>query len=92
MTTSSGSSWALRIRCDCPGDGAVAGRPLRHDDALRRWAQAAGLTVVAQASQNRPPIGRAMRDAFAGATKREHAVLVARAAERSRDRANGSGA
>lgn len=62
------------------GDGGVRGRPLRHDEALRRWAAAAGLAVVAQATQERPPVGRAMRVAFGGAVKREHAVLLQRGA------------
>lgn len=58
------------------GDGATAAGPVRFDEGLAGWARAAGLTVLAEASQKRPVFDEESRRAFRGSTRREHLVLL----------------
>jgi SAM-dependent methyltransferase len=59
------------------GERAVA-EPVWSDDVIGRLAPAAGLTIVAAASQQRTPLGAAERAAFETRPKREHLVLLER--------------
>jgi hypothetical protein len=54
------------------GDSAVADQPIAGDDALRRGAGRAGLSLAAWAAQSRPSFYRRARTA----TRREHLLLL----------------
>lgn len=62
------------------GDSTAGGRVAVYaDETVSRLAPAAGLRVLAGASQRRALLGRAERDAFARRPKREHLILLSRA-------------
>src|SRR5262249_27441999 len=60
------------------GDSLAGARAVRADETLRRLAPAAGLDVVAGASQPRLALGRAEREAFGREPKREHLIWLSR--------------
>lgn len=64
--------------CILGGDGATTLGPVRFDESLARWAAAAGLDLVASASQRRPIFDEETRRAYRAADRREHLVLLAR--------------
>jgi hypothetical protein len=57
-------------------DSAVGGRPVLADDVVRGVAVAAGLRVVAVASQDRPHFHRSSAQAFAARPRREHVIVL----------------
>jgi tRNA G10 N-methylase Trm11 len=59
-------------------DGAAGQEPVRAERLLREAAEAAGLRVVARASQARVAFDHDSAKAFAKRSKREHAVVLAR--------------
>lgn len=61
-------------------DGAAAGTALRADEMIARAAAAQGLSVLARASQEREVFDRDSALAFAKKAKREHVLVVGRAA------------
>jgi DNA modification methylase len=58
------------------GDGATSECPVLFDECLGRWAENAGLRVVATASQSRRAFDDETRRAFTGRARREHLVLL----------------
>ncbi len=62
------------------GDGVVGGGPEDAAEAIRQEAPAAGLALVAGASQARPPRDRRLCEIFAGHQRREHILMLRREA------------
>ncbi|MEZ4407832.1 MAG: DNA methyltransferase [Polyangiales bacterium] len=61
-------------------DGAAGERALRADEMVAEAAAGAGMKVLARASQPRPSWDRESRTAFARSPRREHAIVLERAA------------
>jgi hypothetical protein len=62
-------------------DSTLAGKPLFAERVVEKAAPAAGLRLVARASQARPHFHGGSRDAFAQKPRREHLLLLAAAAQ-----------
>lgn len=62
------------------GDGASSLGAIHFDKGFESWARAAGLRLVAAASQQRPSFDRHNRDAYGRGTRREHLLLAQRPA------------
>jgi hypothetical protein len=56
----------------------VGGHAIRADEVVARLAASAGLTLVARASQARPHFHGPTAEAFRGAPRAEHAILLAK--------------
>lgn len=61
-------------------DGAAGERALRADEMVAEAAARAGMKVLARAAQPRPSWDRESRTAFARSPRREHAIVLERAA------------
>jgi DNA modification methylase len=64
--------------CVLGGDGATESGAVRFDECLARWAEAAGLEVVAAAAQRRPIFDEETRRAYRGRERKEHLIALKR--------------
>jgi hypothetical protein len=64
-------------------DSTLAGKPLYAERVVEKAAPAAGLSLLARASQARPHFHGGSRDAFVKQPRREHLLLLG-AAQRER--------